>query len=271
MTDQLHASLSFLIHADSKVGKSTLACTAPPPLVIFDAEGSTKFLPLRMTQWNPTQGPPPVYDGTWDACLVVVNRYEDLQLGYDWLNAGQHTFRSVVLDSITEIQRKLKTNIRGYGKLEWDDWDELLRRMDVLIRNFRDLTQHQTNPMTMAVFVAETKMRDGRYWPSMQGQIINNLPYWVDVVGYLGVSNDKSADGVSPRVNEHGEPYEFRWLLTRATNPLYYAGQRVQGRIPATVTGVATDVPPASMGDVTPNLTSMLLQVYPHLAEVRAS
>lgn len=260
-----YQTLSFLIHAEAKAGKSTLAGTAPAPILVFDAEGSTKFLPYRSVFWRPVEGPPPVWDGSWDACVVIVNTYDDLKVGYDWLNSGQHTFNSVVLDSITEIQRKLKDKIAGQNKLDWDDWDEVLRRMSALIRDYRDLTSHPSNPVRMTVFVAETKMRKDRYWPAMQGQIIDLLPYAVDVVGYLWVENVKNTDGSQMR-DAQGEPYEVRRLLTRNTNPLFMAGQRVQTRIPAIVDGLPMSTAPATIAEVTPNLTSMLLQVFPNLA-----
>lgn len=265
MTDNGHLStLSVLIHGESKHGKSTLACTAPPPLVVFDAEGSTKFLPMRVKRWDPLREAPPSYDGTWDAANVIVHDYDTLDQGLQWLESGQHQFRSVVLDSITEIQRKLKDKIAGVGEMNFDHWDNLLRRMDGLLRRFRDLTQHYSNPFLMAVFTAETKMIDGQYRPSMQGQIKDAIPYLFDIVGCLQAMQYRNADG-SPALSESGEPFEYRQLLTRPTNPLYYAGQRVQARVPAIVVGTPVSVPPASMAESTPNLTTMLLQVFPHL------
>lgn len=259
------ATLSVLIHGESKHGKSTLACTAPPPLVVFDAEGSTKFLPMNVRSWNPLVEGPPAYDGTWDAANVVVHDYDTLARGFEWLQSGQHHFRSVVLDSITEIQRKLKDKIAGIGEMNFDRWDELLRRMDAVLRGFRDLTQHPINPLLMAVFTAETRMTDGQYRPNLQGQIKDAVPYWFDIAGYLQAQQYRHADG-SPAVDERGEPYEYRQLFTRPTNPLYYAGQRVQARVPAVVVGTPVSTPPATMAEATPNLTSMFLQVFPHLA-----
>lgn len=37
-------TLSMLVHANSKIGKTTLAATAPLPLVVLDAEGGWKWI-----------------------------------------------------------------------------------------------------------------------------------------------------------------------------------------------------------------------------------
>lgn len=261
-------TMSMVIHADSKAGKSTLACTAPPPLVVFDAEGSTKFLPMRVVPWNPIAGPPPAYDGTWDACMVIVNAFDVLVRALTWLETGNHHFRSIILDSISEIQRKLKDKISSTGdKWKQDHWGELLRRMDTCLRGYRDLTLHPTNPMQMAVFVAETRLQNtGRFEPSMEGGIRAALPYWFDIIGYLGSEHVKGADG-APAYDPSGEPYEARWLLTRNINPMYYAGQRIQARVPATLWGNAVSAPPQTMWDATPHLTrDVLWRVFPQLA-----
>lgn len=258
-------TMSMVIHAPSKAGKSTLACTAPPPLVVFDAEGSTKFLPLRVVPWDPKRGGPPAWDGTWEACMVIVSDFDTLQQGLTWLQTGQHHFRSIVLDSVSEMQRKLKDRIKQGSKFEWDDWGELFRRMDNVLRGFRDLTLNPVNPMSMAVFVSETKMETGQYIPKMEGGIREALPYWFDIVGYLQALPVKNGDG-SPAVDGYGEPYEVRRLLTRGTNPLYYAGQRVQGRVPAMLDGQPATLAPPTMWEATPHLTrDVLWRVFPHL------
>lgn len=244
-------TLSILVHAQSKVGKSTLAGTAPAPMVIFDAEGSTKFLPLRKIMWDPLRDEPPQWDGSWDAAVVNVHSYDVLDQGYRWLMTGKHQFRSLVLDSISEVQRKLKTKLVGIQKMQRDNWDDLLRNMDGLIRGFRDLTQHPHKPMQVVVFIAETRLMDGKYKPYLQGQITTALPYWMDLVGYLWVEPQISAGG-APVLDDYGKPSKIRRLLISADNPLYEAGERVQGRLPDIVDQ--------------PNITQMLLNVYPHLS-----
>lgn len=227
--------LSILIHGDSKVGKSTLTSTAPTPILVIDAEGSWKFIkeqgfqsgvPLRKTTWDPNF-PPPRHDGTWDVCYVSMHNWASLRQVYTWLTQSPHDFVSVVLDSITELQRRLKTNISGDGLLKgYDGWGALLVQMDGVIRGFRDLTLDQSQPIRCVVFVAETRETNGKWRPYMQGQISTSLPYWVDICGYVYQTRTNDADGNATIkvVN-----------LFVGTHSLFESGERVQGALPDNV------------------------------------
>src|SRR5688572_5136732 len=68
-------ALSVLVHGHSKVGKTTFAATAPYPRLLLDVEAASRFLPVVKTVWDPSQGPPPAADGTWDTCIVYVRDY----------------------------------------------------------------------------------------------------------------------------------------------------------------------------------------------------
>ena len=239
-------TLSMLVHGDSKVGKTTLAATSPPPILVLDAEGGWKFLPMRMIQWDPITGPPPAYDGTWEVCHVMVRSWDTLGYAFQWLQTGQHQFRSVVIDSISEIQRRLKENLVGTEALKQQDWGRLLALMDNNIRGFRDLTLHPTNPVMCIVFIAETRQdQNGKWKPYLQGAISVARPYWMDIVGYLSVVDVMNAAG-------QYDGSKARRLLI-APNAQYEAGERVQGRLPGTIDN--------------PNVTQMLVTVYPQLQQ----
>jgi hypothetical protein len=241
-------SLSILIHAAAKVGKSTLTSTAPTPILVLDAEGSWRFIrsagfktgtPLRYVTWDPNTGPPPRNDGTWNVCHVSVRRWQDLTNAYMWLNQAPHDFVSVVLDSITEVQRKLKTNLVGTEQMKMQDWGTLLTSMDKLIRDFRDLVEVPGTPLSCVIFVAETRQDNGKWRPYMQGQISIGLPYWVDVVGYLYPDHELGADG---------QPSRRVQRLLIGPHTQFETGERVQGRLPDIITE--------------PSITQMLAAVY---------
>ncbi len=240
-------TLSILVHADSKVGKSTLGATCPTPSLIFDAEGSTKFLPIARTHWDPTREEPPVNDGTWTHCIVTVRDLSSIHSAYAWLNSGRHPFRSVVMDSISEIQRKVKTSLVGTEQMKIQHWGELLTQMDSLVRGYRDLTLHPTNPVAVAMFISESREKNGRWKPYMQGQIEIALPYWMDIVGHLRVEQIPTADG--------GITSQRQLLI--GPHPQFEAGERVQGRLPHLI--------------AEPNITAMYMAVYPHTQGVPAS
>lgn len=188
------AGFSLLVHGLSKSGKSTLMDTAPAPRLILDAEGgaSTRFTPSRKIVWNPGADAPPIADGTWDTCVVYVRSFNDVKQTYDWLNSGKHPFQSVIIDSLSETQQRCVDALVGTEQMKMQDWGELLRKMSTLVRSYRDLIIHPTNPVRCVAFVAMTKEFDGVKKPYVQGALAQTLPYYVDVIGYLhgGVTED---------------------------------------------------------------------------------
>lgn len=216
--------MSILVHAGSKLGKSTLSGTAPKPILVLDAEGSWRFIPVRQVHWDPETGPPPEYDGTWDACVVSVQRWETVENVYRWITQYQTPFVSVVVDSITELQRRLKQNLVGTEAMKIQDWGVLLAKMDDKIRGYRDLTLIPQINVRCVVFIAETRQRhnDNKWVPFMQGQIGVALPYWMDLVGYMYPDFE---------YDENGQPSREVRRLWISPHPEYEAGERVQGRL----------------------------------------
>jgi hypothetical protein len=220
-----HQRLSILIHAMAKKGKSTLSATVPWPALVFDAEGSWRFIPVRKVYWDPTSGQPlPTYDGTWDACVVHVRDWQTFNMTWNYLRQWATPFVSIVVDSITELQRRCKENLKGTEVMKIQDWGVLLAQMDRAIRGIRDLCLIPSIAVRCVVFVAETRFdRDTSRWvPAMQGQIERALPYWVDVCGYMYPDFDLDANNQPTR--------ELRriWI---SQHPQYEAGERVQGRL----------------------------------------
>lgn len=234
------STLSLLVHAPAKVGKTTLSSTAPPPICVLDAEGGWRFvreagyktgISLRRKEWDPLREPPPRYDGTWDYCHVMVRQWYTLTQAYNYLaQPTSHDFRSLIFDSVTEGQRKLKTNLRGMEQMRIQDWGDLLMHMDKMIRDMRDLVLlPQPNPLQFVMFIGETEMKDGMWRPAMQGQIGRALPYWVDICGYLYTEKLNDADG-QPTVKAK------RLLIGEGVLPTVVAGERVQGTLPDIIT-----------------------------------
>ena len=205
--------ISFLVHGPSKAGKSFLGDSTPGPRLFLDAEGGTRFLQSKKIIWNPMTGGPPAYDGTWETCICYIRDFGSLSHAYAWLASGQHPFRSVTLDSISEIQQKCVDSIAGIDAMKIQDWGELGRKMSALIRSYRDLLIHPTNPLEAVVMLAMTKQnQDGKWYPFVQGQLATTIPYFIDVVGYLRAE-----------ISEEGNFTNF--LLTKP-HQLYEAGDR---------------------------------------------
>lgn len=214
--------MSFLVHGHSKVGKSSLALTGPVPRLLCDVEAAAHLLPNKLIWWNPMTEPMPVYDGTWDTCVVDVENFETVIQVYNIIKTGNHPFKTLVIDSISELQSTIMKM-----SMKQQDWGLVLAKLSSLCRDLRDLPRKRNNPLEMLVLTAMTKKYDaapdgsgGIYKPYLQGQIATLIPYWYDVVAYYFIQpyRDPETQAV---VN-------VRRLLT-GKNSEFEAGNRVAG------------------------------------------
>lgn len=225
------SSISAILHGDSKAGKSTAAYTVPAPRLLIDAEKAHRWLPGKKVFWDPiTQAPPepPVADENgvlnWETCVVIVRNWATFERTYTWLNQSEHPFKSVIIDSITEIQVKIKEEVTGGNidaKLAFDGWNTVLNRTEALCRDFRDLTEHPNYPVSV-VITAMTELRDGKWRPYVQGSGSKKLPYFFDVIGY--VFRERVVDPYDPTV----PPRTAHKVLTGFDQNII-AGERVNG------------------------------------------
>lgn len=221
---EVQRSLTMMIYGESKVGKSTFAVTAPYPRLMLDVEGGHRFLPINVKYWDPMSEEPPKADGTWDTCVVLVHDYDTVLKAYQWLQAGQHQFKSLIIDSISELQVKLFDKIAGTDALKMQQWGEILRHMGSLLRDLRDLTMHPIAPLEAIVLTAMASPdRDGRFHPYLQGQLRVQAPYFYDILGAIAVESFPNPDPMKP-------PYKVRRMYVERTDK-YEAGERVQGRL----------------------------------------
>jgi hypothetical protein len=216
-------SLSLMIYGPSKAGKSTLAATSPAPRLMLDAEHGHKFLGLKIKYWDPNLDAPPIPDGTWDTCVVVVRDYQTVQRVYAWLNSGSHPFESFIMDSISEIQTQCLEQIAGRQQVQMQQWGELLRHMTGLMRDIRDLTMHPTKPLSAVVLTAMATHKDGKWRPYLQGQSATSAPYYWDITGYINAEEYPDPDPTKPN-------YTARRLYIGPSND-HVSGERVGGRL----------------------------------------
>jgi hypothetical protein len=225
---EVQRSLTMLVYGESKVGKSTFSVTAPYPRLMLDVEGGHRFLPINVKYWDPMREEPPVADGTWDTCVVVVHDYDTVLKAYQWLQLGKHQFKSLIIDSISELQVKLFDQIAGVEAIKMQQWGEVLRRLGSLLRDLRDLTMHPIAPLEAIVLTAMAYAdKDGRYHPYLQGALKVQAPYFYDILGAIVNESVPNPDPMQP-------PYKVRRMLVERTDK-YEAGERVQGRLGSVV------------------------------------
>lgn len=202
-------SLSICIHGEPGTGKSWAGATSPAYRLVLDCEGGSRFAPGKKTWWNPAVEPPPtpgqgrttpggeIVAHDWETCVVNMHDFSTMVKAYEWLLSGQHPFRSVVVDSVTELQKRIIDQTSGLSQPTQQDWGEVLRVMEDQIRKLRDLLTHPTRPLECVVLIALTHHRDGKFRPFVKGQLELTLPGFIDVVGYLYV--EVNSDGVLTR------------------------------------------------------------------------
>lgn len=221
--------LSFLIHGPPKAGKSSLAASVPAPRVILDAESGSAWVPGRSIWWDPTrQPPPPLGDHltagygqpsitpAWESARVRVHHADVILSTYSVLASGRHPFNGLSMDSLTEVQQRLIDHLAGAKQLKLEHWGALLRQVTQMTRQFRDLITNPVKPLWGICFITGTTMdkQTGKWRPLLQGASQEFVPYFVDVLGYLGAMPDGS-----------------RHLLI-GPHPQYETGERVGGRLP---------------------------------------
>ena len=180
--------LKILVYGESGVGKTTLARTTPdqPGTLIISAEGGLLSLADQTIDYIDITA-----EGEPMAALASV---------YHWLAGGEHTYRWIFIDSISELAEvclagALKANADGRAA-----YGDLASTMRQWVKAFRDLPMH----VVMTAKANRVKTADGLlYGPSMPGQqLTQGLPYFFDEVFALRVVGDPDDGGLC------------RWLMT---------------------------------------------------------
>lgn len=112
-----------------------------------------------------------------------------------------HIYRTVVIDSITEVQKMLMyklLNIKpGITKLddtletpEFKEWGQSAESIRLLIRAFRDLPMHVIFVCSEQIIEDEQKQQHRR--PNLPGKLSLEAMAFMDIVGLLGMAKDTS-------------------------------------------------------------------------------
>lgn len=175
--------INLLIYGNPGSGKTVFAGSSDAvpelrPVLFIDVEGGTMSLRDRYP----------------DAEVVRVQSWNDMQLIYNELYAMEHDYKTVVLDSLTEMQKFSMYNIMREviennpdrdpevpGIREWGKNIEQIRR---LVRAFRDLPM---NTIVTALAVTDKDSDSGKIVtrPSLSGKLAMEVGGFVDIVGYI--------------------------------------------------------------------------------------
>lgn len=172
------ASLNVLVHGPSGAGKTYLARTTGDPKHTLVVAAEPGLLTLRDV----------------DLPVVEVTSLDVLTQVYRWLRAGDHGYRWVLLDSISEIAEQILGEEKRNQKDGRKAYGELADRFERLIRAYRDL------PVHVVALCKQQRVQDdvGRmlYGPALPGQKLGaGIPYHFDEVFALRVEASVGGDG----------------------------------------------------------------------------
>ena len=188
----MRKTLTALLYGNPGAGKTPAALTCPPPRLLLDAEGGANYAAPDAVLWDPMRDGltlPPEAEGA-ETVRVYVRDFQTMRLCYEVLSTNPGRFRSVDLDSITEIQKRCKDAL-GKQQLQQQDWGALLSQMEGLVRSMRDLvTEGHFDVLVITATADEVK---GFYRPAVQGGLAIQLPGHVALIGYLGTFRDANA------------------------------------------------------------------------------
>lgn len=221
-----------VIHGEAGAGKSQIADTIPGPRLILDAEGGSEFTPSWPKQiWNPNiyappgrQGCEPGQETCAETVRVIVRDWPTWIRVHQWLDSGQHPFTSVVMDSLTEIQKRCRDNIRGVERMQTQHWGDLLIEMESVVRKMRDMAMDPANPLMNVIILTLTDDKKGLYRPFVQGSLQQALPGFVHLVGFMYAQPSADGQGLQRMllIQPHGQyvAKDRTHILTQTFGPV---------------------------------------------------
>jgi phage nucleotide-binding protein len=173
-------AVKLLVYGQAGAGKTSLISTLPKP-VILSAEGGL----LSIADTN--------------LPFIEITSMAELQEAYKWLTSSAEAgeFRSVALDSISEIAEVVLNAEKKINKDPRAAYGAMQEQMADVIRAFRDLPGKH---VYMSAKLEKTQDEMGRvlYAPSMPGNKTGqSLPYFFDEV--LALRVEKDAEGNTRR------------------------------------------------------------------------
>ncbi|SRR6266487_5465549 len=175
--------INMLIYGESGSGKTTLAGSADDVpamrrVLFIDVEGGTLSLRDRYPNVE----------------TVRVRKWAELQSVYDFLYAGRHDFTTLVIDSLTEVQKTsmdsvMRKLVEEHEERDADvpglrEWNINLEQTRKFVRAFRDLP---VNAIFTALVQTDKNQKTGasKRKPSLSGKVKDEVSGFLDIVVYL--------------------------------------------------------------------------------------
>lgn len=185
---EIKPGLNILIYGEAGMGKTWLA-------------GSSQGVPtMRKVLYIDAEAGRQTLDEYWPGMdIIPATAWGNYDALYHTLYAGGHEYRTVVLDSISEILEHCKEAVMEEMKGKEDnadrdpdvpsvrEWGIVLTRMLRLVRRFKDLKLKGINVIFIAHAEQVKNPKTGKWkWePLVNGKFQKKLPQIPDIVGWL--------------------------------------------------------------------------------------
>lgn len=166
--------VKMLVYGKAGRGKTTLCATCPNP-IIFSAESGLLALTNHQLPY------------------AEIRTIKDLQDAFDWArtSAEARQFQTLCLDSLSEIAEVVLSNAKGQVKDPRQAYGELIEKMTMTIRSFRDLPGYHVYMSAKQETVKDDLSGVVLNMPSMPGSKLGQqLPYFFDEVFQLDIGKD---------------------------------------------------------------------------------
>lgn len=179
--------IKLLCYGRAGTGKTTLCATAPNPIILSAEAGL-----LSLQQYS--------------IPVIEIRTIDDLTDAYSWVTESDEAknYETVCLDSLSEIAEVVLSNAKRTAKDPRQAYGELIERMGVTVRSFRDLSGKHVYMSAKQEAIKDDMSGVVQYGPSMPGaKLGGQLPYLYDFVLPL-------------RIGKTPEGQEYRYLQCKA-------------------------------------------------------
>jgi len=215
-----HRSWGF--YGPSGTGKTTIVGSFPAPILLMDIndEGSDSLADLGD-----------------DVQIMTVQEWDDLEEAYWWLVENPGRFKTVVLDTVTELQeiaiRKILTDVgkdpnksADWGSMSRQQWGEVSGLMKTWITNFRNLSL--SDPGIDVVFNAQQRIFNAEedaedsaaiapeIGPRLSPSVSDHLRAALSVIGSTYIRERRIKDKKTKKITK-----KIQYCLRIGPNPTY--------------------------------------------------
>ena len=170
-----------------------------------------------------------------------------------YLKARRHPFKTVLLDSVTEIVVKAKEEINGRNQFKVQHWGELSSNMGYMLRDLRDEASSEYSPIEVLCIIAVEQehikaniageVESRKVEPYLEGGVRKIISFLYDITAHITLV-EEMADRSNP-----GAGYITNQYFFTGKNPEITAKSRVGRILPSTI--------------VNPTLTGLLHGIFP--------